>query len=279
MPTFETPQPITVRLEVVVGHFELVASDRTDTVVEVRPTNPSRDLDVTAADQTRVDYAKGNLLIKGPKPLGPWRKIGSVDVTIELPVGSAVHGAAAMADLRAQGRLGRCEFDTAAGHIRLDQTGALHVTTATGDIAADHVVGTVEIATGSGNVRVRHIDGTAVIKNSNGESWVGEISGDARFNAANGTITVDKALSAVQAKTANGNVRLGEVVRGTIGLETAMGELEVGIREGTAAWLDVHTGFGTVHSTLAATDSPAASDERVEVRARTSFGDILIHRS
>jgi DUF4097 and DUF4098 domain-containing protein YvlB len=279
MPTFETPEPINAVLELVAGDVRITASQRTDTVVEVRPADPSNELDVTAAAQIRIDYSRGALVIKGPKPRGHWRKVGSVEVTLELPTNSSLSASAAMVDLRGEGRLGECRVKTAAGQIRLEGTGPLHVSTAAGDVSVDHVAGNADIATGSGDVRIREIDGTAVIKNSNGASWVGEVSGDVRLNAANGGIVVDRALAAVDAKTANGDVRIGEVVRGSIGLQTAMGELEVGVREGTAAWLDAKSTFGTVRSSLTAADGPAKSEETVEVRARTEFGDILIHRS
>jgi DUF4097 and DUF4098 domain-containing protein YvlB len=128
-------------------------------------------------------------------------------------------------------------------------------------------------------VRIREIDGPAVIKNLNGVTWVGEVKGDIRCNAANGDIAIDRALGAVDAKTANGAVRIGEVVRGSVELGTAYGELEVGVREGTAALLDVRSQFGNVRNLLTASDGPQPSDQRVEVRARTSFGDIVIRRS
>ena len=57
-----------------------------------------------------------------------------------------------------------------------------------------------------------------------------------------------------------------------------MGDLEVGIREGTAALLDVSSQFGRVKNTLAAADAPEPSAETVEVRARTSIGEIVIRR-
>ena len=42
MPTFETPDPISVTIDIV-GDARITASDRTDTVVTVRPpTRPSR---------------------------------------------------------------------------------------------------------------------------------------------------------------------------------------------------------------------------------------------
>jgi hypothetical protein len=41
MPTFDTPEPIAVTIELVVSYVRITASDRTDTVVEVRPSDGS----------------------------------------------------------------------------------------------------------------------------------------------------------------------------------------------------------------------------------------------
>jgi len=102
--------------------------------------------------------------------------------------------------------------------------------------------------------------------------------GDIRLNAANGSIAIDVAHASVVAKSANGDVRLGEVVRGSVVLETQLGDLEVGIREGTAAWLDVRAAAGKVHNALDAAAAPEPSAETVEVRARTAVGEIAIRR-
>ena len=75
-----------------------------------------------------------------------------------------------------------------------------------------------------------------------------------------------------------GDIQLGEAVRGSIVLETRAGDVEVGIREGTAAWLDVHTGFGQVSNALTAAGAPEPSAESVEVRARTTVGDVIVRR-
>jgi hypothetical protein len=40
----------------------------------------------------------------------------------------------------------------------------------------------------------------------------------------------------------------------------------------------VSTQFGRVHNHLDAADGPEPADETVEVRARTSYGDIVIRR-
>ena len=68
-------------------------------------------------------------------------------------------------------------------------------------------------------------------------------------------------------------------MRGSVVLETALGELEVGIREGTAAWLDLSTSSAACTTRSTAAEAPDARTRRVEVRARTSDGDIVIRRS
>jgi hypothetical protein len=281
MPTFETLEPISVSIVIFVGDIRITASDRKDTVVAISPSDSSKESDVRAAEQTRVEYRDGRLLIRAPRSWKQYSPFGgreSIDVEIELPNGSRVEGEAAVSDFRCDGRLGECRFTTAVGNIRLDETGPLHLSTNAGSLTVERVAGRTEV-TGSGQVRIGEIDGSAVIKNLNGVTWVGEVKGDLRCNAANGDITIDRALGAVAAKTANGAIRIGEVVHGTVELGTAYGELEVGIRDGTAAMLDVRSQFGSVRNSLTASDGPQPSDETVELRARTSFGDIVIRRS
>jgi hypothetical protein len=282
MPTFDTPEAISVTVEFGVGDLRIVASDRTDTVVEVRPSDPAKKADVTAAEQTRVEFAGGRLLIKAPKN---WRQYTfrgggeSVDVQVELPAGSQLRGETGVAALRCRGRMGECRYKTGIGDIQLDRAGAVQLRTGVGDITVERAGGDAELTTGSGSLRIDGIDGTAVVKNSNGDTWIGRVAGDLRVNAANGRISVDRAGGPVAAKSANGDVRLGEVAHGAVLAQTGFGKVEIGIRDGVAAWLDLNTRYGTVRNDLDTADRPGAGEEAVEVRARTAFGDIAIHRS
>jgi hypothetical protein len=250
--------------------------------VEVRPSDPAKKADATAAEQTRVEYADGRLLIKAPKG---WRQYSlrgggeSIDVLIALPSGSQVRGDTGVGALRSVGRLGECHFKTGLGEIHLDTAGPLQLRTGSGDISVDRAVGPAELTTGTGMVQVGVIDGAGVIKNSNGDTRIGDVSGDLRVNAANGSISVDRAQATVAAKNANGDIRLGEVSRGVVVVQTGRGNLDVGIREGVAAWLDLHTNFGAAQSFLDDAEPPAPGAETVEVRARSSFGDIFIRRT
>jgi hypothetical protein len=280
MPTFDTPGPTTAMITIVAGDVRVCAADVSATTVTVQPTDPTNDEDRRAAEQTRVELAGGQLVVKAPR-LRSWRPRstgGSVDVTVELPAGSAVHGSASLGDFACEGPLGQCQIKVALGQIRVDHADTPTLKTSVGDITVDRATGHAEITASSGDVRVRELDSTAVIKNSNGDTWVGRAAGELRVSAANGNIAIDMAQAGVIAKSANGDVRLGEAVRNTVVLETKLGDLEVGIPEGTAAWLDVRARAGRVHNALDAADSPGPSAETVEVRARTTAGDVIVRR-
>ncbi|SEF53289.1 DUF4097 and DUF4098 domain-containing protein YvlB [Actinacidiphila yanglinensis] len=291
MPAFDTPEAISVTLEIGAGDVRITAEDRTDTVVEVRPTDESDSSDVKAAAQSSVKYADGRLVVKTPKPgaMDFSRKSRSVDVTIVLPAGSHVRGDASMGDLRTTGRLGECTFKTAAGHIQVDRVGPSRLRTSAGNVTVGQAEGDLDVSTGTGRIRVGEVHGTATTKNSNGVTEIGRSLGDVRVHNANGDISVGHASGLrTDADTANGSIRIGEVTRGAVVLKTATGDLEIGIGAGQPAKLDLTTGFGRVHNMLenagdAAETSLDKSLEKpagaaIDVRGKTSYGDITIHR-
>jgi len=47
----------------------------------------------------------------------------------------------------------------------------------------------------------------------------------------------------------------------------------------SAAWLEVRTGFGHVRNLMETATRPGDTDETVDVRGRTSYGDITIHHA
>ena len=281
MPTFDTPGPILATLDLVVADVRISASDRPGTVVEIRPTDPSSERDVRAAEETRAEYADGELRVRTPKlrNLGLFGRTGSIDLEIALPTGSRLHAGASVGAFHCTGTLGQTRIKTATGDLRLEHTAALNVATAAGAVVVQSATGDVEASTGSGSVHLAQVRGAAVVRNSNGDSRIGSVSGDLRVQAANGDITVGQAGGDVSAATANGNVRIGEVRHGTVSVKTAAGELEVGVAEGTAAYLDLHTSFGKVRNQLDEGAAAGPGEQKVEVRARTSFGNIDIVRA
>ncbi|MEU8916451.1 DUF4097 family beta strand repeat-containing protein [Streptomyces nigrescens] len=278
MPAFDTPEPLSVTLELDLGSVRIAASKRIDTVVEVLPRDATAEADVRAAQQTKVTCSGGKLLVKGPRKRSLFGKSGALDVTIELPAGSDVLGTAPMADFTVEGRLGECRLKTSFGDLQIDEAEAVNLRTDYGAIRLDRVSGDAELV-GAGQIEVGEIGGEALVKNGNGGTTIGEVTGALRARASNGLISVGVAHAGVDAKSANGAIRIGEVARGQVVLQAAAGDLEVGIRESTAAWLEVTTGAGSVRNDLGAAEGPGDSAETVEVRAHTSVGNILIRRS
>ncbi|MGO4461018.1 DUF4097 domain-containing protein [Streptomyces sp. M-16] len=278
MPSFDTPEPVSVTARVEAGSIQFTAGDRLDTVVEVRPRDPKRDLDVRTADQTEVTYTGGVLTVRTPKShlLG---RTGTVDLTVELPTGSRIDTTGAWTQVVGEGRLGEVRVKTSSGDVRLDTTGPLKLTASHGSITVDRIEGTAEITTSSGSLRIGVVDGPAVLKNSHGTTTVGAANGELRVSGANGDIEIRRAEGSVTATTAHGTLRVGEVARGTVQLETSYGAIEVGVREGTAAWLDVNSGSGQVRNSLTSSETPGEAEDTVKIRARTRYGNIDVRRA
>ncbi|MFD0899696.1 DUF4097 family beta strand repeat-containing protein [Actinomadura sediminis] len=278
--TFDTPDEIAAAVETAGGLVRFRAADRADTVVDVRPSDPAREFDVQAAEETRVEFEAGRLSVKTPR-YTVRSLVGSppsVEVTIDLPTGSHVE-AKSGGHFRAEGRLGDTDLDTAAGFVRLQETGRLKVRAAAGEISVQRASGHIEVVSAAAKIRLGEITGTASVKASNGDITIGDVAGDARLVNANGDVLIGRSRAELHAKTAHGSVRIGEAVSGSATLETGFGEVEVGVPEGTAAWLEVSSDYGNVRSELEAADDPGGAAEMVEIRARTRFADILVRRA
>ncbi|MFJ2953527.1 DUF4097 family beta strand repeat-containing protein [Streptomyces sp. NBC_00669] len=278
MPSFDTPEPISVIAHVGAGSIQFTAADRTDTVVEVRPRDPKRDRDVRAAEQTEVTYASGVLTVRTKQRylVGP---TGSVDVMVDLPTGSGVEVTGSWTRVLGEGRFGEVRVKTSGGDVRFDTTGPVQLTASYGAVTIDRIEGTAEITASFGSLRVGTIDGPAVLKNSHGATTVGAAIGDLRVSGAHGNIDIARAEGSVTATTAHGALGIAEVARGKVQLDTSYGAIEVGVREGTAAWLDVSSEHGQVRNALAEAGVPQETEDTVEVRARTRWGNIDVRRS
>jgi DUF4097 and DUF4098 domain-containing protein YvlB len=284
---FDTPSPIVVALDLYIADVRMVASDRTDTVVEVSPRDPGKAADVKAVENTRVEYdeASRTLSVVTRKPRNRFvnfsKRTETIDVEIQLPADSALRGEADLGDYLAEGVFGTVALKTDFGAVRIGESAALNVHTGFGEIAVEGASGSAEVHSGSGEIRIGAVDGTADVSSGNGAIRIGVVTGPANVKASNGSLSVDRALSDITAANSNGEVRIGEVVRGKVNATSKNGRVDIGVREGSAAWLELNTTVGRVYNELATAEAPDTGEpvDKVEVHADTKLGDVVVRRT
>ncbi len=280
MPTYNTPAPIDLAINLQVGAIDVFASDRADTVVTVSPTNPEKAVDRRGAEETKVDFDGQRLTVTGPRPRISW--IGpteSVDVKVELPTGSRLAAEIAVGGLRTVGRLGATRIKSSLGPVEVDTTGDLWLRASHGSATVGTAEGAIEITADHGQIRVGTVTGDAILKASHGTILVGESGGDLDAKLSYGDLEITEARASVTAKTAYGSIQLAEVSSGSIQVESGFGQVTIGVRPGVPAWLDLSSKAGHVRNELDGDGAPGASEQTVEVRARTQHGNINIRRA
>jgi DUF4097 and DUF4098 domain-containing protein YvlB len=149
----------------------------------------------------------------------------------------------------------------ASDRVRLDRIATLQANIAAGEVVVGHIAGRAKIDSKSGRVRIGHA--SADLELSNG-------SGDFDIERADGNVT---------ATTADGAIRIGQMGRGQAELMNRSGNIEIGISGDTAASVDANSERGSVHNSVPSQEVPDTSDNKVTVRARTRYGDIMIRRA
>ncbi|CPW87249.1 Uncharacterised protein [Mycobacteroides abscessus] len=238
---FDTPHPITAKVEMARGTLQVVASDRADTVVAVLPRDEAKALDVRTAERTRVSYSKGVLSVLSSQ--GLTFRTGTIDILIELPSHSILDIAVASAAVRADGDYADVRFQSSSGELVIDA-----------------INGAADADTASGGVSIR------------------ELNGDIKRNSASGDLAVKVLRGHARVASASGSVDIGAAVAGGLVFETASGNTSIGIARGTAARLAIDTHSGAFTNSLEPAEGPDAADEIFDVNIRTAKGDVDLHR-
>jgi hypothetical protein len=279
MPTYSTPNPIDLAINLQVGRIEVIASDRVDTVVTVTASS-SKQNDRAAVNETRVTFDDQRLTIIGPKPKLSWLGPSagdSVDIKVELPTGSRLT-AENGGPVKTVGRFGATRIKGALGGLDLEATGDLWLRAAHGGVKVGAVEGNLDIVASYGSIRVGTVAGDAILRASYGGIQVDEAGGDLDAKLSYGDLEITRALGSVTAKTAFGGIQLDEVSSGSIHADSGFGQVTVGVRAGVPAWLDLWSKTGRVNNLLAADAAPEASEQSVALRVRAN-GDITVKRA
>jgi DUF4097 and DUF4098 domain-containing protein YvlB len=178
MQKFTTAAPITAVLDIPAGRIQVIAADKADTTVEIKPADASKSRDVKAAERTTVAYADGVLRIETVVKNEYFGASGCLDVTVQVPAGSRIEAKSEAAEFRTVGRLGDVTFDGAHGTAQIDETASLRLTVHAGDVSVGRLAGDSEISVAAGDIRIAEaLRGTLTLRTESGKISVGAAQG------------------------------------------------------------------------------------------------------
>lgn len=274
MTVFDTQSPIRIRVELASGDVTVRLADTATTQVEVDGDSD----DVIA--QARVEMRGDELLVIGPRRTGFFRSTAQIDIDIEAPAGSSLDAQLRSADLRVMGTLSAATVQSGSGDVDLDEVaGELLAESGSGDVRVQRVDGTGRLRAGSGNLEVSTATDRLECHSASGDVSLGHLSGRSTVRTASGDVQVEDCAGDLGVTTASGDHTVQRARSGAVRLQSASGDVHVGVAAGTAAWLDVSTLSGSVSSELEGSDEPGADESRVALHVRTVSGDIHLART
>lgn len=279
MPTYPAPHPVPVVVDVPAGNLHVVADERDDVVVTVLPTDPSSSGSRRAAEDVRVQRAGDAVTIDYPSS---WKQYvlpfaaGTANITVELPAGSDLRGRTG--SLLTEGRLGAVDVVLTAGDARVDEAERVDVKASAGSVVVRRVTGAVAVKASAGSVRLTEVAGEGTVRAANGTTTVDLVSGTLEVSGAHAEIAVGRVRGTLTAKAAHASIRVERLESGRVDLTTSYGSIEVGVPEGTAAWLDVSSQHGSVRNQLTPTGGPVDDESTAEIHAGTGYGDVIVRR-
>lgn len=217
MQKFATTGPVAVALGIPAGTVRLVATDRAEAAVQVRPADPGKKRDVKAAAQTEVEFRDGVLRIATADPSRILGGSGSLEVIVEVPAGSSFDGKAGAARIHGSGRLGEVVFEGGYQSVELEEAAGAQLKVHTGTVSIARLTGPARIVNGMGDITI-------------GEAFAGKVG----LRTGSGNLTVGAAAG----------------VSATLDASTTYGRVHNALRnsEGSGAALNIEatTGHGDI---------------------------------
>jgi DUF4097 and DUF4098 domain-containing protein YvlB len=246
--TFETPGKVKVEVNIPTGDVDIETVDGETTSVQLEVRGDDADEHEREAQiELRRRGDRYEVVISAQK-----RRFGlnfrgrEYNVSVTAPHGTDVEANLASADIEGRG-----------------QYGEVRINSASGDVEFEEVAGQARVDSASGDVEMASVD-------------------SAKMNSASGDIKIDRTANGADVNTASGDVELRAVVSGEVKVNSASGDIQVGIAKGSRLWVEAQSLSGETSSELELeSGAPIESDEGplVELKARTLSGDIDVRRA
>lgn len=277
--TFETPGPIRLRVEVLVGDVRLHASESQATTVHLTPRGRGGE---ELVERFVVEQHGDEIAVLAPKLrdsfLG-WGTKGSVDVEVHLPERSEVDVRLGSGDLSATGVLGRVVVATGSGDLALDEFAGGELKSASGDIAARAVRGPLLAKTGSGDVAIDAAAASVELISGSGDISVRRAESPLKAKTGSGDVVVGASVGDLDILTGTGDIDLQGLHGGEVRAKTGTGDVVLGVVSGVAAFLDLNTVTGDVVVDLEGSSGPEDADATTSLTVNSGSGDIRVKRA
>jgi hypothetical protein len=247
--TFSTPGHVTLDIRIPAGDVEIETDDAGETAVELQARGrDGEELERDAEISMRPRGDGYEVRIEAGRGRGGLFGLrgGEYRVRVAAPHGATVQANLASADIFGRGRYSE-----------------LDVKVASGDVEFDDVSGEARVNAASGDVQLVRV-------------------GRAKINTASGDVRIDNSAEGGDLNTASGDVVIDSVVAGDMRINSASGDIEVGIAKGSRLLVDAQTLSGDTSSELDLdSGSTIETDEGplVELKARSMSGDISVKRA
>ena len=266
---FETHRPVSLLVEIGRGTVKVVATDTTESRVEVL----GRD-----ADAVRVEQAGDQISVVAPRMRTGFLSGDSrLDVNVTVPTDSDLAVRTGSADITVDGTVATAQLRSGSGSVQVDTLGGpATVDTGSGDIRVDEARAELRVKSGSGDVNIGHAESAVAVSTGSGDVEIGLSNGPTVVKTGSGDLKVVDAHADVSLTTGSGDLFIRQARRGRVTAKGASGDVRLGVPAGLPVWTDISTVSGVIHSNLRGTGQPEDGADHLEVRAKTVSGDVVL---
>jgi DUF4097 and DUF4098 domain-containing protein YvlB len=251
---FATQEPPRLRFGIGAGRIEVETAEVAETTVDVEAIRGD-------LENLKVEQHGRDIVVESRKRFG--FKNEEYDIRVRAPYGSEIDANIASAPIRASGRLGALEANTASGDVHVE------------DVERD-----AKVRSASGDVQLGTVGGRMDVNTASGDVQVGSAAGGGTIRSASGDVRIGEASNRVSLNTASGDLQIGSIGEGSVDVKSASGDVRIGIKQGSRLFVDAKSLSGDTTSEVelggveVATGGPL-----VEVKGATMSGDIRIVRA
>ena len=271
--TYNTPQPIDLTVDNLLGDVEIRATDNPTTSIEV--TGPRADeVVITANDKTievrTPSFHKLNSLISVVVV-----RNRRISIVIEAPSRSNLRLRLGAGKTIVTGPFNDVDLHSGVGAVEFSRVeGSITVEGGSGSVNVDAIESPSHLEVGAGSITVGQISAKTHLESGTGKIDLGQVTGPVSLETGAGSLHVGSISADLKAELGVGGAVIDRISSGRFSFDGTAGNVSIGVAKATPTWTDIHTVAGRVHNKLPSVGEPAEGQDHVELHISTVTGSI-----